>query len=68
MIFQHQEDPRGVLRVASVVVSYEAMKEPVYGPSGESPLYMKGNTGIIVTHNIFRATDIITANPSGFPL
>ena len=56
------------MRVASVVTSYQAMKEPVYGPSGESPLYTKDNTGIIVTHNIFRATDIITANPIGYPL
>lgn len=56
------------LRVASIVSSYEAVKDPIYGPSGESPLYTWDNTGLIITYSVKYAIDLIHENPIGFPL
>lgn len=56
------------LRVASVISSYEAVRDPIYGPSGESQLYSWDNTGLIITYSVTHATDLIRARPIGFPL
>jgi hypothetical protein len=54
-------------RVAGVISGFEAVKNQIHGPSGESPLYSWDNTGLIKAYSIQRAIELIHANPIGFP-
>jgi hypothetical protein len=54
--------------VASVISGYRFANEPVYQGVSDSGLVYRENTGIIVSHNISHAMEIINANPIGFAL
>lgn len=68
VVFRHLNQPNGQLRVMGVVSAYrsEAMDVTLNGkPTG---LTSVANTGIVLCPSIKRATDMIQANPVGFPL
>lgn len=56
------------LKVAAVVSGYRYTEEPVFSAGAPVPLAYRYNTGIVVAYSIKVATDIIAANPVGFPL
>lgn len=58
----------GDLKVAAVVSGYRYTEEPIFSDGVAVPLAYKYNTGIIVAFSIKVATDLIAANPVGFPL
>jgi S1-C subfamily serine protease len=53
------------LNVAAVVSGFHYVDEPIYSGSGPTPLTYQYNTGIIVTHSIDAALDLIAARPVG---
>jgi len=55
-------------KVAAVISGYRAVQEPVYAGSQPSNLMYLDNTGIIVSHTIYAAMEMIRANPIGFEL
>jgi len=55
-------------RVAAVVSGYQAVAQPVYAGHEETALTYDYNTGIIVTHAINGALELIERNPIGFEI
>ena len=56
------------LQVVSVVCGYRFDSQPIFSDGKETTLTSRHNTGIIITHSIRHAVDVIRANPVGFPL
>jgi hypothetical protein len=56
------------LKVAAVISGYRYTEGPVFSDGSAMPLVYRYNTGIIVAHSIRIATDLIAANPVGFPI
>jgi len=50
-----------------VVSGYRYIDEPVYAGAGATPLTYRYNTGIIVSHGVETAFDLIAARPIGCP-
>jgi len=53
------------LNVAAVVSGYRYVDEPIYAGTEQTPLSFRYNTGIIVTHQIDAALDLIAVKPIG---
>ena len=62
--------PPGVPRykVAGIISGFQANEEPIYSGGQPTPLVYKYNTGIIVSHPIERAVELIRSNPDGYDL
>lgn len=58
----------GEFRVAAVISGFQATEEPVYSGGQPTPLVYRYNTGIIVSHPIEGALEMIRSNSVGFEL
>lgn len=63
-----RESGNNDLKVAAVISGYRYTEEPIFSGSTVVPLAYRYNTGIVVAHSIKVATDLIAANPTGFPV
>lgn len=63
-----QEAGSQEFKVAAVVSGYQAVSEPVFHGPSDTGLTVSHNTGIIVTHAINGALDLIKRNPIGLAL
>jgi len=63
VVFRKPSEPE--LNVAAVVSGYRYMDEPIYAGSGPTPLTYRYNTGLVITHAIDAALDLIAATPIG---
>jgi hypothetical protein len=52
-------------RVAAVISAFESTDEPIYKGDTATGLVYRYNTGIIVSHSISHAVEVIRANPIG---
>lgn len=52
-------------KVAAIISGYRFKEEPIYQNGQEVNLTYKYNTGLIITHDIKNAIDLIKANPIG---
>jgi S1-C subfamily serine protease len=52
-------------RVGAVISAYRYIEEPIYAGGGATPLTYRYNTGIIVSHGVEPALDLIAANAIG---
>lgn len=59
---------RLALNIAAVVSAFEAIEEPVFEDAQPTNLRYRYNTGLIVSHNIRFATELIDANPIGLEI
>ena len=55
-------------KVASVISAYQFSKEPVYQGEEKTNFEYRANTGIIISHSIKFAIDVIKSNPIGVPI
>jgi len=55
-------------RVAAVISAFESTDEPIYRGDTATDLVYRYNTGIIVSHSILHAVEVIKANPIGFKI
>lgn len=55
-------------KVAAVVSGFRAIEEPVFAGGQLTPFVYRYNTGIIVSHSIDVAVELIRDNPTGCPL
>ena len=55
-------------KVAAVISGYQAVQESVYAGANKTPLTYHYNTGIIVTHAIKGALELIGQRPIGFAI
>lgn len=55
-------------KVMAVISGFQAIEEPVFAGGQRTPLVYRYNTGIIVSHAIDTAVELIQANPVGCPL
>ncbi len=55
-------------KVAAVISGYRYVDEPVYDVAGTAPFKYRYNTGIIVSHGVEAALDLIAARPIGYPI
>lgn len=62
------EHPGDTFKVAAIVSGYRAVAEPVYAGVDATALTYQHNTGIIVSHAIGGALELIRQNPIGFDL
>jgi S1-C subfamily serine protease len=69
VVFQDQGARGGVeFKVMSVVSGYRFSEEPTYHQGQPTKLNVRQNTGIIITHDIKHAVELIESNPNGVPL
>ena len=54
--------------VGAVISVYRFVDEPVYADAAPTPLTYRYNTGIIVSHGVEAALDLIAARPIGHPI